>query len=119
MKKTVVAGAGPDPTRYSHRAVLSLRKAGHETVPVGLHEGEIDGLTIRTDFPPVENVHTVSLYVHPRHQGRWRDYILSLHPKRVIFNPGAENPESIRAFEAEGINCEQSCTLVMLSVGTY
>lgn len=119
MKKTVVAGAGPDPARYSHRAVLSLQKAGHEVVPVGLHEGEIGGLTIRTDFPSVENVHTVSVYVHPKHHGRWKDYILSLNPKRAIFNPGAESAETIKALEATGINCEESCTLVMLSVGTF
>jgi len=119
MKKTVVAGAGPEAHRYSHRAVVSLLKSGHEVIPVGLSEGEINGVTIRTDFPHIENVDTVSVYVHPRHHARWKEYILKLAPRRVIFNPGAESEATIATLEDAGIQCQESCTLVMLSVGTY
>lgn len=119
MKKTVVVGAGPESYRYGHRAVVSLMRNGIDVVPVGLHKGEINGQEIHTEFIDVPDVHTVTIYVHPRHQNYWKDYILSLKPKRAIFNPGAENPEMIEAFQAAGITCQESCTLVMLSVGTY
>ena len=119
MKKTIVAGAGPEPHRYSHRAVVSLIKHGHDVIPVGLSEGEIEGTAIRTDFPLIDNVDTVSVYVHPRHHARWKDYILTLKPRRVIFNPGAESSDTIAELEEAGIPCQESCTLVMLSVGTY
>jgi len=119
MKKTVVVGASPDEQRYSHRAVISLRKKGYEVVPVGFRKGLVDGLEIHTDFIPVDNVDTVSLYVNPDHQAYWQDYILSLKPRRVIFNPGSENPVLEQALRDEGIPYQDSCTLVMLSVGTY
>lgn len=119
MKKTVVVGASPDAQRYSHRAVISLQRKGHEVVAVGLHKGSIGDLNIHTSFAPVDKVDTVTLYVHPRHQEYWKDYIISLKPRRVIFNPGAENAAMIDAFQDEGITCMESCTLVMLTVGTY
>ena len=119
MKKTVVVGASPDENRYSHRAALSLQRKGHDVVAVGLHSGNIGELNIHTDFIEIEGVDTVTLYVHPRHQPYWKDYILSLKPRRVIFNPGAENPELEEVLLEEGIACQESCTLVMLSVGTY
>ncbi len=118
-KKTVVIGASPEPQRYSHRAVLSLLKAGHEVVPVGLQSGRIDDLEIHTDFVAVEDVHTATLYVHPKHQEYWKDYIVSLSPKRVVFNPGAENDDLKDYLLDKGISCQESCTLVMLAVGTY
>ncbi len=119
MKKTVVIGASPDPHRYSHRAVAALKSKGHDVVAVGLHEGKIDGLTIHKDFVPLDRVDTVTVYVHPRNQEYWKDYIISLHPDRVIFNPGAENPALAKALRAEGIDSQESCTLVMLTVGTF
>lgn len=119
MKKTVVIGASPDPQRYSHRAVRSLISNGTEVIAVGKNPGRIGDVKIHTDFIPVDNVHTVTLYLHPRHQGFWKDYIFSLDPKRVIFNPGTENPVFEKELKDAGITPQQSCTLVMLSVGTY
>lgn len=118
-KKTVVVGASPDSHRYSYRAVNALAGKGYDVTAVGLHGGNIGDFQIHTDFVPVPNVDTVTLYVHPRNQGYWKDYIRSLNPRRVVFNPGTENPQFQRELEEEGIIADESCTLVMLSVGTY
>jgi predicted CoA-binding protein len=119
MKKTVVIGASPNPARYAHMAVISLLGKGHEVKAVGLREGSIDGVRIHVDRPHFEDVDTVSLYVGPQHQDYWKEYIESLHPKRVIFNPGSENPEYEQALEAKGIEADRACTLVLLSAGAY
>jgi predicted CoA-binding protein len=119
MKKTVVLGATDNPSRYAYLAVQRLKKHGHEVVPVGLREGEVEGLRILKGQPDVANVDTVTLYVGPRNQQSLYDYILKLNPKRVIFNPGTENPELERMVESKGIEALHACTLVMLSTGEY
>jgi predicted CoA-binding protein len=118
-KKTLVLGASDNPDRYSYRAVHQLKKHGHEVVPVGIRKGQVAGLPIHTDRPAAENVDTVTLYVGPQNQPTWYDYILDLQPKRIIFNPGTENPELEKLAQARGIYTEEACTLVMLSVGQY
>src|ERR1044072_2467671 len=90
--KTVVLGATPNPSRYAYMAVKSLQRHGFEVVPIGLKVGEVGGITIHNDKPELEDVHTVTLYLNPTNQIEWYDYILSLKPKRIIFNPGTENP---------------------------
>ncbi|MCB0632278.1 MAG: CoA-binding protein, partial [Lewinella sp.] len=95
-KRTVVLGASTNPARYSHRAVGLLLEKGIEPVPVGIKKGEIEGIPILNGEPEVEDVHTVTLYLNPERQRPYYDYILGLHPKRIIFNPGTENPELIR-----------------------
>lgn len=118
-KPTVVIGASPDPGRYSYKAVRSLQSHGHTVYGLGIHEGMINGLKISLDQPILENVETVTLYVSPKNQYAWIDYILSLNPKRIIFNPGTENQEFIKEARSKGIECIEGCTLVMLSVGNY
>lgn len=118
-KKTVVFGASPNPSRYSNRAVSSLKRNGHEVVPVGFRKGEIAGIEIIKDNPTVEAVHTITLYLNPQRQVAYYDYILGLNPQRIIFNPGTENPELIKLAQDKGIEVEIACTLVMLSVGNY
>ncbi|HEU4716718.1 MAG TPA: CoA-binding protein [Bacteroidia bacterium] len=117
--KNVVIGASENPERYSNRAVRSLKSHGKEVVAVGIHEGEIDGIKIRTDRPQLTDVDTVTMYVGPKNQPAWYDYILSLKPKRIIFNPGAENPEFEKIAKENGIEVVEACTLVMLSIGNY
>lgn len=119
MKKTVVIGASPNPGRYAHRATLSLKKSGHEVVPVGLRKGEIGGIEIVTDRPQIDGVDTVTLYVGPQNQESWKKYIDQLKPARIIFNPGTENPAMEEHFSSQGIDVEHACTLVKLSIGTY
>jgi uncharacterized protein len=119
MKKTVVIGASENPERYAYRATVALEQRGHTVVPVGLKEGKIRGTSILKGNPAIEAVDTVTLYVGPAHQPFWYDYILSLKPKRVIFNPGTENAELEGLLEKNDIEPVIACTLVMLAVGTY
>jgi predicted CoA-binding protein len=118
-KRTAIIGATPKPDRYAYKATVSLKKHGHPVFPVGIHTGEIDGEKILLDKPQIENIDTVTLYVGPQNQKHWIDYVLSLQPKRIIFNPGTENNELITAAEKQGIECVEGCTLVMLSIGNY
>lgn len=118
-KKTVVLGATPNPARFAYVAVRRLQRDGIETVPVGIRQGEIDGTTILRDQPEIENVHTVTLYLNPERQKAYYDYIFSLHPQRIIYNPGTENGELMRLATERGIENEVACTLVMLASGSY
>lgn len=119
MKKTLVLGATPNPERYAYLATMRLAKYGHEVVPVGIRKGEIEGIEIIEGKPDVDAVDTVTLYVGEARQPEYYDYILSLQPKRIIFNPGTENPELMRLAQAQGIETVEGCTLVMLSIGAY
>jgi len=117
--KTVVIGASEKPERYAQLATMSLHNHKHEVVPVGLKEGMFNGITILKKNTAIDNVHTITLYVGPAHQPEWYDYILSLKPKRVIFNPGTENPELEKLLSKNGIDYTQACTLVLLSTSQY
>jgi len=119
MKKTVVIGASTNKDRYAYKATVSLQKYGHEVIPVGIEPGEINGIKISTDKKNLTDVDTVTMYVHPKNQPYWYDYILSLKPKRVIFNPGAENREFENKLKQNNIQVIDACTLVMLSTGQY
>ena len=119
MKKTLVLGATPNPARYAYLAVMRLRRHGHEVVPLGNRQGEIEGLSILQDRPALEGIDTVTLYLNAERQREYYDYIFSLNPRRIIFNPGAENPELRRLAEERGIETVEGCTLVMLSIGAY
>ena len=119
MKKTVVLGASPNPSRYAYRAVQRLSEKGHEAIPIGIKKGEIEGIEIINDRPELEEVDTVSLYLRPDVQAEYYDYIFSLNPKRIIFNPGTENPDLVIKAANKGIKPELACTLVMLSTDQY
>lgn len=118
-KTTVVIGASPNTDRYSYKATVSLQNHQHTVYPVGLRKGSINGLEIITDKPAIKDVDTVTLYVGPDNQPYWYDYILSLKPKRIIFNPGTENPELEEIAAAQGIETAEACTLVLLSIKQY
>jgi len=119
MKKTVVLGATPNPARYSYLAVKKLLTHGHEVIPVGIRKGEIEGVPIQNGRPQISEVDTITLYLNPDHQRDYYDYIFSLHPQRLIFNPGTENPELMKLAQEKGVEVEVACTLVMLSIGVY
>ena len=115
-KKTVVIGASPNPGRYAYLASNMLKQYKHDVVPMGIRSGEVAGETIldlRTK-PKIENVDTVTLYIGPQRQPEWYDYILNLHPKRIIFNPGTENEEFEKMAEDKGIEATEACPLVLL-----
>ncbi len=121
MKKTAILGASTNPTRYAFLAANDLKAKGHEIVPIGIKKGTVYGeeiLDIR-EKPKVDDVDTITMYMGAQHQEPYIDYILSLNPKRIIFNPGSENPDLHQKAEAKGIEVVNGCTLVMLSVGNY
>lgn len=118
-KPTAVIGASPKPERYAFLATIRLKKHGHTVFPVGIHEGMIEGELILTNKPQLKDIHTVTLYVGPQNQPAWIDYILSLKPKRIIFNPGTENPAFEQQATEKGIECLEACTLVLLSTDQY
>ena len=121
MRKTVVLGASPDPSRYSYIACQMLDRAGFEFVPVGIRRGEILGKTILDlkQQPPVDDVHTVTIYLNPKNQLEWYDYILSLNPQRIIFNPGTGNVELAELAENKGIEADFACNLVLIQTGQF
>lgn len=118
-KTTVVIGASDNPTRYSYMATQSLIKHGHKVIPLGLREGKIGDQAIITGKPQLTGVDTVTLYLNPLNQKSWYEYILGLNPKRILFNPGTENPEFYGLAKEKGIECTEACTLVLLSIGNY
>ncbi len=118
-KPTVVIGASPNADRYSYKATISLQQHQQPVFPIGIRNGQINGLNIITDKPNLENIDTVTLYVGPDNQAAWIDYIFSLKPKRIIFNPGTENPKLEKFAQSKGIQTIEGCTLVMLSTHQY
>ena len=118
-KATLVLGASTNPERYSNRAITSLRKHGQTVYAIGLKEGIVDDVTIQTGLPEFKNVETVTMYLSAKNQLQYYDYILSLKPKRIIFNPGAENDELSALTANNKIENLEACTLVMLATGQY
>lgn len=118
-KKTLVLGASENPARYSNMAIKKLLAHGHEVVAIGNRVGEAAGVEIHKGHPEVEDLDTVTLYLNAKNQEQYYDYILSQNPKRIIFNPGAENRELAEMAQKKGILPQNACTLVLLSTGQY
>lgn len=115
----MVLGASENPSRYSYLAMNRLQAHKHPVVAVGRREGEVAGMSISKSPVPEEGVDTVTLYLNPTHQKEYYEYILGLQPKRIIFNPGTENPELMNMAREKGIEPVVACTLVMLATGQY
>lgn len=118
-KITLVIGASKNPTRYSNIAIHRLVAYHQQVVAIGLRKTEIAGVTISTGTPLFKNIHTVTLYLNPQRQEAYYDYIISLQPKRVIFNPGTENPFFYDLLTKSDITFEIACTLVLLGTNQY
>jgi predicted CoA-binding protein len=118
-KKTLVLGASANPARYSYLAVNSLRSKGHPVVAIGRKKVKVADVDVETEQKNFGDIDTVSLYLNPFNQKQYYSYILSLHPKRIIFNPGAENEELYDLAKANGIKPMEACTLVLLSTGQF
>lgn len=116
MKRTAVIGATTNPSRYAYLACKMLTEYGHEIFPLGVKDGNLFGkdiLDIRAK-PKLDDIDTVTLYIGPQRQPEWYNYLLELKPRRIIFNPGTENPEFEALAEEAGIEVIEGCTLVML-----
>lgn len=118
-KKTLILGASANPARYSYLALNRLKDHHHPVVAIGRKETEVAGIPIAKSPVQEADVDTVTLYLNPTHQKEYYDYILNLHPKRIIFNPGTENPELMKLAEDNGIEPVVACTLVLLATGQY
>lgn len=118
-KKTLVIGASTDPSRYAYLAANRLVNYKHEIELLGIKEGEVAGNKIRTEKADLKDIDTVTMYISPKHQQEYFDYIANLKPRRVIFNPGTENPDFENFLSEKGIEPIEACTLVMLSTGQY
>jgi predicted CoA-binding protein len=118
-KPTLVIGAGTNPGRYAYRAIGQLKAHQHTVYALGKENGEVLGVPIDHGKPDYKDIHTVTLYINPTHQPQYYDYIIGLKPSRVIFNPGTENEEFESLLREKGIASEESCTLVMLSIGVF
>jgi predicted CoA-binding protein len=119
IKKTLVLGASDNPERYSYLAVNRLRANGHPVEGIGRKKTRVSDVEVDTEKKPFPDIDTVTLYLNPVRQKEYYDYILSLHPKRLIFNPGAENPELYEIAKAASIQPLEACTLVLLSTGQF
>ena len=119
QKKTLVLGASDNPARYSYLAIQRLRKHGHPVVAIGRKNTKVADVNIDKEKTPATDIDTVTLYLNPTHQQEYYDFILSLKPKRIIFNPGTENDKLVELAKEKNIETMEVCTLVLLSTGQY
>jgi predicted CoA-binding protein len=119
MKKTLVFGVSLKPERYSNLAVKRLVEKNIETVAYGLRRGTVSNIEISTKLDDFQNIHTITLYLGSKNQREYYQTIIQLKPKRVIFNPGTENPEFYKLLKSNKIEVEVACTLVLLATGQY
>ncbi len=118
-KKTLVIGASSKPEKYAYKAIEMLVKKGHSVLAIGQNTGEVAGIKILTKAIPLKNIDTVTLYLNPARQKDYYNYIVESKPKRVIFNPGTENPEFYQLLQLNNIKVEIACTLVLLTTNQY
>ena len=118
-KKTLVLGASTKPERYAYKAITMLVDKGHSVLAIGQNNGEVAGIKIKTKSIPLSNIDTITLYLNPARQRDYYNYIVEARPKRVIFNPGTENPELYQLLELNNIKSEVACTLVLLTTNRY
>ncbi|MFO8234760.1 MAG: CoA-binding protein [Bacteroidales bacterium] len=119
MNKVMVLGATPNRKRFANTCVKSLIRYGYPVIPLGIKEGSIAGHEIIIKKIPVKGLHTITIYLNPENQKEYYDYIIKQEPKRIILNPGAENPELKAIAEEKGIDVIEDCTLIMLNSGKF
>lgn len=119
MVKTLVFGASLNPLRYSNIAIHRLVENKTETVAFGVRTGVVSGVQVKDNFVDIQNIDTITLYMNPARQREYYEKIISLAPRRVVFNPGTENPEFQEMLQHAGIQAEVACTLVLLATGQY
>ncbi|MCB9013414.1 MAG: CoA-binding protein [Bacteroidales bacterium] len=119
MNTSLVIGASPNPLRFSHKMIESLVRNNRHVIALGKRTGLIEGIEIMKGEPALKNIHTVCLYINPENQEKAFPYILSLLPKRIIFNPGTENTKFMNLAREKGIEVIAACSLIMLSTGKY
>jgi len=117
--KTLVFGASLKAERYSNKAVKMLRQYDKHVLAIGGRSGQVDDVEIQTGHPNLQGIDTITMYMGEDRQQDHEDYLLSLNPRRIIFNPGAENPSFAQKARSQGVLTEEACTLVLLRTGQY
>ena len=117
--KTLIIGASTNPERYAYKAAEQLLAHKHDIYLLGNRPGELFGREIINSQQMYPDVDTVTLYLSGKNQVSYYDYILSLQPRRVIFNPGTENPELQSMLQKASIDAQEACTLVLLATGQF
>ncbi len=119
-KTTLILGASTNPSRYAYLAAERLKQHKIKFELLGNKTGEVFNETIKTDQNEVsKDIDTVTVYLGADNQKTYESFLLGLKPKRVIFNPGAENPALALKLATVGIETIEACTLVMLGTGQY
>jgi predicted CoA-binding protein len=118
-ERTLIIGATTNPDRYSNLVIHRLRAKGYPVLAIGKKSGSVAGVEILNEKIPMKNIHTVSLYLNPQKQPEYYDYIVSLKPQRVIFNPGTENPEFCNILLENDIAVDEACSIVLLASNQY
>ncbi len=119
-KNVAILGASDHPERYSHMAQVLLRKMGYTTILITPNHRVIDGVTCHPNLASIkENVHTLTIYVRPEISSKIKNEILNFKCKRMIFNPGSENPSLYKDLEKRGVEIEEACTLILLNTGQF
>lgn len=120
-KKTLLVGATTNPSRYAYFAAKMFAERHMDFIPIGIKKGEVFGKKILDlkSKPELEDIHTITLYIGPAHQEEWMEYLISLNPKRIIFNPGSENPDFFKVAADAGIEVLPACNLVLLTTDQY
>jgi uncharacterized protein len=119
--RTLIVGATENPSRYAFMAAQMFDERGMDFIPIGIKKGKVfdrEILNLR-EKPQLNDIHTITLYIGPDRQSEWMDYLISLKPKRIIFNPGTENPEFFQKAKVAGVEVLPACNLVMLSTGQF
>jgi predicted CoA-binding protein len=120
QKTTLVLGASPKPERFSYDAIRSLQKNNVPVIALGRREADLGDIMIRKGMPDdIRGIHTVTLYLSAANQKEYYNFILSLKPHRIIFNPGTTNPELAEMAVKKGITVVNECMLVMLNKGIF
>ena len=117
--KTLVFGASLKPERISNMVIWHLLRNGHEAVAFGIKKGQIANVVIDTELKAYDSIDTITLYINAKKQKEYYEYLISLNPKRIIFNPGTENPEFYTLLTQNNIEFDEACTLVLLSTYQY
>jgi len=118
-KKTLVLGGSPNPSRYSYLAINKLREHHHPVWAIGKRPAQVADVTVLQEMKPIEGLDTVTVYLNKDNQKNYYDFVISQHPRRVIFNPGAENPEFEKILIDHDVEVIEACTLVLLATGQF
>jgi predicted CoA-binding protein len=118
-KRTLVLGGSLNPGRYANKAIRRLRSYGHAVVSIGNKEGTVEDVVIMKETPFFNDLHTITVYLSAKNQKQYYDYIIGMQPERIIFNPGAENPELAELAGQHDIEVVEHCTLILLDTHTF